>query len=34
MFQGPMISHANYFLWMVIIVPLAWACYWLNRKFS
>lgn len=27
MFQGPMISHQNYFLWLLVILPLVWYCY-------
>jgi hypothetical protein len=26
MFQGPMISHQNYFIWFLVMIPLAWYC--------
>ncbi len=34
MFQGPMISHANYLLWLLIILPLAFVCFRLTRIYS
>lgn len=34
MFQGPMISHANYFLWLLIILPMAWICFQLTKENS
>jgi hypothetical protein len=27
MFQGPMISHQNYFIWLLVMIPLVWYCW-------